>query len=76
MGKGKNPIFLSEPEIVSRMVLMMMGVDHCVEGRKLITDVQKVLSAASKTRVNEKPIHVKGKNLEERDAGKSTRHVD
>ena len=76
MGLGKNAIFVGDPEIVARMILMVMRIDHGINSGKFITHFQKSFAAAWKTCINEKPIDIKGVDLENGDAKKPAGHVN
>jgi len=76
MGKWKDTIGLSDPVIVSCVILMVMGVDDGMEIWKFITDLEEPSMAIGKTRIDEEPIDVESINLEQRDSKKSARHVD
>ena len=76
MGQGKDAIFISNPEIVARMILMVMRIDHGINAGKFVTHFQKSLAAAWKTCINEKPINIKGVDLENRNAKKPAGHVN
>jgi hypothetical protein len=76
MGQGKNAIFVGDPKIVARMILMVMRIDHCIEGWKFFTDFQESLPATWKTCINEKSIDIKGIDLENGDSKKPAGHVN
>jgi hypothetical protein len=76
MGQGKNAIFVGDPEIVARMILMVMRIDNGINAGKFVTHFQKSLAAAWKTCINEHPIDIKGINLENGDSKKPAGHVN
>jgi hypothetical protein len=76
MGQWKNPILLGDPEIIACVILVVMRIDDGIDARKLITGLQKPLPAVLKSCVNQKPVYIIGKNLEEGEAKKLARHVN
>jgi hypothetical protein len=63
-----------QPEVITGVVLVVMGIDNRVKGVKPFTEFQKSEPAIRKPGVNEKPIDEKGINLKKGQAHKTTCH--
>jgi hypothetical protein len=58
MSEWKETIILSDPEIVSRMILMMMCIDDGI-GTKDFKELQESIPSVSESRINQQPIDKK-----------------
>jgi hypothetical protein len=52
MSEWKETIILSDPEIVSRMILMMMCIDNGI-GTKDFKELQESIPSVSESRINQ-----------------------
>jgi len=65
MSQWKETILLCYPEVVARVILMVMGIDNDF-WMKCIADFQKSISTMNKPRIDQQPINKKGMDLEKR----------
>jgi hypothetical protein len=59
MGYRKQSIPFCYPEIVSRVILMVMRVDYSFR-MECITESEESISTVNEPRIDQKPIHKKG----------------
>jgi hypothetical protein len=73
MSQGKEAILFPHPEIVSRVILMVMGVDHDI-GMKSITDFQEFILTVNEACIDQQSIDKKSVNFEKGNAQESADH--
>jgi hypothetical protein len=75
MGKRQKTVFPGHREVVTRMIFMVVRVDH-EGGAKDITEFQEFFPPVNETRVDEQAIDEKGMNPKKTEARKPADHAN
>jgi hypothetical protein len=73
MGERDQAILLSDPEVIPRMILMVVRIDH-EGGAKDVTEFQEFLPPVNESCVDEQTIDEKGVHLKKRQSCKPADH--
>ena len=73
MGKREETILLPYPEVVARVILMVMGIDHSFR-MELAAKFQESFPAVGESGVDQQPVDKKGMDLVKGKTKKSTGH--
>jgi hypothetical protein len=73
MSEWKEAILFRQPEIVPRVIFVVMRIDNDL-GMERVTQFQKSISTVTEPRIDQQPVNKKGMNFEKRNPQETTIH--